>query len=450
MFGDRLSTRQSGRSSWIGKSAVISAASRLGWGLTDQTISSLTDFVCAATAAHVLSTTELGGYSLAFVTYAVALNCSRGLATDPLMVRHRATNTDEWRADIRQSSGTALAVGLVAGALMMMGALLLPEPTRGALLAMGAVVPLLLLQDSWRFAFFVAGRGSRALLNDLAWGVALIPALILVVRAPDPSAFGFVLAWGCAAGFAAALGIWQARVVPWPHLAVGWLRTHRDLGFRYMLEGMSGSLATQLGAYGIGLAVGLAAVGHLQILNTLMGPFTIVMLGTGAVIVPELVAVLGFSPRRMQYACLLLSLGLCTVAAAWGVVVWAALPHGLGKALVGPGWADVHSLVLLAALGLVCGSPAAGAGGGLHALGAARRSLRAMVVSGALRACLTVAGAIAGGVRGALIGIAVATTFSSCYWWRELRAGVRDYEALQRQRTDHVHGDPSPRAAAAS
>ena len=32
VFGDRLSTRQSGRSSWIGKSAVISAASRLGWG----------------------------------------------------------------------------------------------------------------------------------------------------------------------------------------------------------------------------------------------------------------------------------------------------------------------------------------------------------------------------------------------------------------------------------
>ena len=112
----------------------------------------------------------------------------------------------------------------------------------------------------------------------------------------------------------------------------------------------------------------------MQILNTLMGPFTIVMLGTGAVIVPELVAVLGFSPRRMQYACLLLSLGLCTVAATWGVVVWAALPHGLGKALVGPGWADVHSLVLLAALGLVCGSPAAGAGGGLHALGAAREA----------------------------------------------------------------------------
>ena len=112
------------------------------------------------------------------------------------MVRHRPTNTDEWRADIRQSSGTALAVGLVAGALMMLGELLLPEPTRGALLAMGAVVLLLLLQDSWRFRVLrrrprLSGSAQRSRL-----GVALIPALILVVRAPDPSAFGFVLALG--------------------------------------------------------------------------------------------------------------------------------------------------------------------------------------------------------------------------------------------------------------
>jgi O-antigen/teichoic acid export membrane protein len=434
----------------IGRSALVRAASRLGWGLTDQTISSLTNFVCAATAAHVLSTTELGAYSLAFVTYAVALNCSRGLATDPLMVRHRLTDASGWRRAIGQSSGTALMVGVLAGVLMIAAATFLPAPTKGALIGMGLVIPLLLLQDSWRFAFFVAGRGPQALLNDLVWGLSLIPALILLVRTSDPSAFGFVLAWGGAAGVAAGVGIWQTRVFPWPRNAVRWLRTHRDLGLRYMLEGMSGSLANQLVAYGVGVVVGLTGVAHLQLLNTLMGLFSIVMLGTGAVIVPELAMLLRESPRRMQHACLLLSGGLAAVAVGWGVIVWASLPHGLGQAMVGPGWTAVHSLVLIAALALVCGSPAAGAGGGLHALGAARRSLRAMVVGGASKTCLAIAGAVVGGVRGALIGTAVATTLSSCNWWRELRAGVREHESVNRAQTSPTYGDPSPRTVGVS
>jgi len=46
--------------------------------------------------------------------------------------------------------------------------------------ALGVVLPAMLLQDSWRFAFFAAGRGSRAFLNDVCWTIALVPALIWV------------------------------------------------------------------------------------------------------------------------------------------------------------------------------------------------------------------------------------------------------------------------------
>ena len=447
MSHERFTARRQGLSPRIGKATLLRTGSRLGWGLTDQAISSLTNFICAATAAHILSTTELGAYSLAFVTYAVALNCSRGLATDPLMVRHGGITADSWRWVIRQCTGTALTVGVITGVLIIAGAMLLPDPTRGALLAMGVVVPALLLQDSWRYAFFVAGRGHQALLNDLAWGTALIPGLLIVVRALHPTAAGFVLAWGCAAAVAAVLGMWQARVLPRPPSAVTWLRTHRDLGPRYMVEGMAGSIATQLTAFGLGVAVGLEGVGRLQVLTTLLGPFMIVMLGTGAVIVPELAAILGRSPRLMQHACLMLSVSLCAAAAVWGAVVWAALPHGVGRVLVGSAWVDARPLVPLAALGLVCMSPGAGAGGGLHALGASRRSLRAMLVGGTLRASLSIAGAAAGGLGGALIGAAVATTITSGNWWRELRAAVRDYEAGERHRSNGPHKDPTSRTA---
>jgi len=210
---------------------------------------------------------------------------------------------------------------------------------------------------------------------------------------------------------------------------------------------MAGSIATQLTAFGLGVAVGLEGVGRLQVLTTLLGPFMIVMLGTGAVIVPELAAILGRSPRLMQHACLMLSVSLCAAAAVWGAVVWAALPHGVGRVLVGSAWVDARPLVPLAALGLVCMSPGAGAGGGLHALGASRRSLRAMLVGGTLRASLSIAGAAAGGLGGALIGAAVATTITSGNWWRELRAAVRDYEAGERHRSNGPHKDPTSRTA---
>ena len=39
---------------------------------------------------------------------------------------------------------------------------------------------------------------------------------------------------------------------------------HRDLGLRYLLEGTSSSAVNQLRSYGVGLILGLAAVGYVQ------------------------------------------------------------------------------------------------------------------------------------------------------------------------------------------
>ena len=135
-------------------------ARRLAWGVVDQGMSSLTNFLIVATVAHLLGAAQLGAYSIALVTYAVALNASRGLATDPLMVRHVGESGQVWRDTARRCTGTALAVGLASGAVVTGAALLLPEPTRGAILALGLTLPALLLQDSVRFVFFVAGQGG--------------------------------------------------------------------------------------------------------------------------------------------------------------------------------------------------------------------------------------------------------------------------------------------------
>src|ERR1044072_5316502 len=157
-------------------------AQRLSWGLGDQAVSSLTNFAVGA----------FGIFSLAWVTYGVILNISRGLSTDPLMVRFSGVSTTSWRDAVARSAGTALAVGLAAGGLCVSAGILIGADLGKAFFALGIVLPALTLQDAWRFAFFAAGVGQRAFANDVVWGVAMIPAMLLAHR--DGTVVAFLLA----------------------------------------------------------------------------------------------------------------------------------------------------------------------------------------------------------------------------------------------------------------
>ena len=65
------------------------AARRLGWGVADQAVSSITNFAVNIYIARGLGAVQYGAFGLAYVTYGFALNASRGLATDPLLVARR-------------------------------------------------------------------------------------------------------------------------------------------------------------------------------------------------------------------------------------------------------------------------------------------------------------------------------------------------------------------------
>ena len=94
--------------------------------------------------------------------------------------------------------------------------------------------------------------------------MTLLPALVLLKVTGHANVFWFVFAWGAAAAVAAAVGPLQARVIPRLSGARGWVSAHRDLGPRYLAENTSNSGAAQLRTYGVGLIVGLAAVGYVQ------------------------------------------------------------------------------------------------------------------------------------------------------------------------------------------
>ena len=230
----------------------------------------------------------------------------------------------------------------------------------------------------------------------LIWTVALIPALVILRRTGHANVFWFVLAWGVAATVAAAVGPLQARVLPRLSGGWGWLWRHRDLGPRYLAEGTVNSAQSLLRNYGVGLILGLAALGYVQAANTLMGPFMVIFFGMGLVLLPEAARILRNSPRRLPLFCACASGGLALFGLAWGVVLLVALPRGLGHLMLGSLWQPTYPLVLPSTIAIMGACVQAGAGTGLHALGAARRSLRAMVLASALFVVCGLAGAVVG------------------------------------------------------
>jgi O-antigen/teichoic acid export membrane protein len=421
------------------------AGRRLSWGVADQAVSSLTNFAVSIYVVRSLGATQFGAFSLAYVTYSFVLNASRGLATDPLMVRFSGKDLPTWRRAVASCSGTAAVVGLAAGACVLAAAALLDGTTKFAFLALGLTLPGLMLQDSWRYSFFAIGRGSQAFLNDVVWGSALLPALVLLRVTGHANVFWCVFAWGAAAAVAAAVGPLQARVVPRLSGAREWLSRHRDLGPRYLAENTSYSGAYQLRTYGVGLIVGLAAVGYVQAANTLMGPFMVIVGGISLVTVPEAVRVLRRSPRHLQLFCLLVGGGLAVTGLAWGAVLLVALPRGLGNWLLGPIWRPTYPLVLPLTLSMIGTCVSVGAAAGLHALGAARRSLRAMGIASAVYLFCCLVGAVAEGAVGTLRGAAVATWIGTLLWWWQLHAALQEpMETARVPGGGHAPAEPGP------
>ncbi|MFI5664026.1 hypothetical protein [Streptomyces sp. NPDC051684] len=425
-------TTEEGNSRKGAPSARRALAGRLSWGLADQAASSVSNFAVGIYVARSLGVTAFGVFSLAWVTYGVVLNVSRGLATDPLMVRFSGVAQESWRGAVARCSGTALGVGTALGAASVVLGLALGDRIGPAFVCLGIVLPGLLLQDSWRFAFFAAGAGRKAFVNDIVWCVALVPALVVAARVGGVAAF--VLAWGGSAAVAAAYGCFQSGIAPRLTGARTWLREHRDLGTRYLLENVSNSGGSQLRAYGLGVIVGVGAVGVVRGAELLLGPFMAVLMGLSLVTVAEAARVLRRAPHRLGTFCLMLGGGQAVAALLWGGALL-LVPDRAGELVLGDVWSSASQLIVPVTLGVAGAGLGTGAAAGLRALGAARLSLRSQLFASACYVGGGLGGAAAGGTVGSAWGVAAATVTGSAVWWLHLRYALREH-----------HHNPTPEA----
>jgi O-antigen/teichoic acid export membrane protein len=399
---------------------------RVGWGISDQALSSLTNFALGVLVARSVSSVGFGAFSIAFATFVVSLGLSRALASEPLAVRYSDGAGGDWRWGAAAATGAALAAGTLLGAIcLIVGATLGTTGTlTTSLFALGLSLPALLVQDCWRYAFFANGHGRSAFVNDAVCATVLFTAYAILERVGQSTVFWLILAWGASAAVGAVVGMLQARVVPAPQLCATWCRAHADLIPRYVGEAVASSGGGQLAVYGVGAVGGLGVVGALRAAQLLFGPIQVLFTGVGMMSVPELVRVLGRSARQLYIAGGVLSLTLAVVAAVWGFGV-GLVPNAIGDVVLGSTWRTAHPLTPIVTIGWIGSALAVGAVGGLRALAAAKRSLTARLVGCTAALAGAIAGAGFAGASGAAAGLAVAGCLEAVISWWQFRSALR-------------------------
>jgi O-antigen/teichoic acid export membrane protein len=437
---------------------VFALGRRAGWGLADQAFSSLTNFAVGLLIARTVGPADFGAFSLAFALYNVALNMSRALTTQPLVIRHTGPVTPQWRRATTAASGTALLVGIAGGLIVLVVALFTGGAVRDAFLVMGLLMPGLLLQDAWRFAFFSSGRGGHACANDLAWAAIQFPAMVLITFTGRASLLLGMVAWGGAAAVAAVFGLVQAGLVPDPRRALEWWRANRDLSARYVIEVGTGMGGAQVSLYAVTAIAGLAAVGTLRAGELLLGPLNVLFQGIQLAALPEGVRLLRGSTAALRRLSVLLSTVVASAVLLWAAFVW-LIPESTGVAVLGATWGPAHSVLIPLAIALAASAANIGATVGLRALAAARRSMNTNLAVTAIAISGNSLGAATRGVQGAATGQAIATIVGAVVWWRQYLRALSQYgeeprgaltEAEER-RPDRdtplpVPGTPAPRS----
>lgn len=401
--------------------------SRRVLGVADQALSSASNVAITVVAARALDPESFGSFAVAFATYLVATGLARALVTEPLLLQER----EEAQARGRAACGGMALVGAAAGIACVGAGGVFGGRTGAALAVLGAALPVLLLQDAYRYAAFAARRPARALASDATWVAGVIVAAAGLAAVDDPQPALFMAAWAGAGAMATVVGALGAGYPPGGGGA-RWIRQQSGLGGPFTIEFLAGSGGIHAGLWLLGVVSGLPAAGALRVALTVFGPINVIYVGLYVVLVPE-GADLGRSPelRRLMAR---VSWGLVGVAAAWTVLTL-AIPQGAGEELFGETWSSARPVLLPVGAAMGAGGLMAGAIAGLRALGEARASLRVRLWTLPAVVLLPLAGALAADEVGFATGFAAASWLAGGVWWRMLSSALaRDVPARREGR----------------
>ncbi|WP_330332733.1 hypothetical protein OHS33_25475 [Streptomyces sp. NBC_00536] len=374
----------------------------------DQAASSATNILVLVLAARLSSASGFAAFSMVYVTFSVLLGLNMAYVGQSVVLEHGERRAVACRSAVAFTGSASLLVG---AALALVG-LVLPGPAGWAFLALGAVLPLVLVQDGLRYCFSALRTPERALAADALRLVCVVGALLLQPSGAAPGRL--VLVWGVSALPALALGLLLLR--PYVRDLRADLRPYLrrgHLGQRFVIEFAVGNGSSQLAVLGLGVFATPLAVGALRGATTLFGPLNVLFNSANAFGPPMLLRRGG--KRAVVRTTAALGLVLAVLGAGWAAVLY-VLPDRLGRQLLGDTWGSAAALL-----------PATGAQYAAMGLGtcalltlrvlAPKATLAVQLIFSVLSVILLLVGYVLWGAPGAAWGLAAGSALKALAAW---------------------------------
>ena len=335
----------------------------------DQAFSSGSNFIVAVVVARLTAPGAFGAFALAYTVWLLVVGVHRAVIVNPMMIT--APESGHGRERLQSAVAAEVVLGLAVAALVgLTGAVLQltwSRPLGWALLALAPWVPMLLVQDLWRWSGFMRAEPGKALVNDVAFTVAQIGLLAVFAAAGRLGTGTALAAWGSGAAVGVVVGTWQFGVRL--RLAGGWRWLRRCWpDARWLLaDFMTSYGASQGWQYLVAAMLGPAALGLVRAAYNLMGPVNVLLFGGSGYGLPASVEALRDGGwRRLDGVVRRLTVTIALGVGAYALCLTVAEDR-LVQLVYGPQYAGIGGLVVLAALSFTVIGAAFGAGIGLTA-----------------------------------------------------------------------------------
>lgn len=320
---------------------------RVGLGVVDQGLSSISNAVFLVAVARVATVQEFGAISLAYALFVFGLTVQRSsigtLTSLAITTRHPPPVV---------LSLLGALVMVVAGLVLKAFVGLDDHPAYYViLLSCFVTYP----QDLLRYVSIAQRRVELAVVSDAIWFVVTLALFCLTLVGAAPSVTVMTAVW-VVGGAGAALA---ALVVPLrskPALRTGWWGDHaselRTLGPDALLSAVAPLVLASVVAHYMSLGDVAAVRGA----GTLLGPLASLFSALQVVLLPELVRLLGGRRERLASAQAVLMSALVLV---WGGCLY-LLPDAAGQQVLGETWSASRTVLIWATLELAVWALASG------------------------------------------------------------------------------------------
>ena len=380
----------------------------------DQGISSASNLLPLIWVAHALTPADFGRFSLVFLVYVFAqTGVVRSLVSATVVVHPE--DADECPRDVL---GTAVLLSLVATVLCVVagaGLWWADSPMGPALVVVGALMPLLGVQDVGRYIGIAESRPGRAIVLDTVWLGLMVAAFAVASASFTPTLTRLVAAWAVT-GALSGLWVFVQHGVPGPReLSVGWLRRRWHFSWRSLVASSSTATVALLGSTLMAVVSGPVAVAAVRAALLLERPSTAVQLAVATSAAADIAREQPDNAGMMhhQRRTMLLSIAVAVV----NMAVVLAIPDSLGHAMLGRVWDTVQPL--LVAIGFHVGVLAAQSG--VRAVLIGRRLIGRVMVVDIAGTVLAITGLVVGAVladaTGAMWGAVIGQALTAVIWW---------------------------------